>query len=269
MPQSANTTEPLVSLRNVSHRAGDRIVLHNVEWAIHSGTCWAVLGANGSGKSMLMRIVGGWLWPNAGGEVSRLGQRLTDLSQLRRSIGWVSSSVLPVIPRHERVLDTVVSGRFAQLGLQTTPWEKPQTADWVHSLRLLDTIHAADLAERRFGELSQGEQQKVLLARAQMALPLLLILDEPCAGLDPGSRESFLDGLTHLMAQNEAPDVIMVTHHLEEILPRMTKTLVLDQGRVLAAGPTEEVMDSQLLHQVYGRSPQEIRQTNGRRWPIW
>ena len=261
--------QPLIALRGVSHRAGDRLVLHDIDWTIAANQSWAVLGANGSGKSMLMRIVGGWLWPNAGGEVARLGSRLTDLSQLRRSIGWVSATILPVIPRAERALDTVVSGRFAQLGLQPTPWDKPNNDDWEKSHHLLGVVQASHLAERRFGELSQGEQQKVMLARAQMALPMMLILDEPCAGLDPGSRESFLIALGRVLEDDDAPGVIMVTHHLEEILPGMNQSLVLADGRVVSQGPTQELVDEELLHQIYGRTPKEIRHSGGRRWPIW
>ena len=159
-----------------------------------------IFGANGAGKTMLLRVVAGWLWPNAGGSVRRLGQPLLDLRELRRSIGWVSHAMAAVIPRQERVLDTVVSGRFAQQGLLGTPADHPTRQDYERAQALLVQWNVNDLSERRFGSLSQGEQQKVLLARARMAHPLLLILDEPCIGLDPGSRESVLETVALMLA---------------------------------------------------------------------
>jgi len=171
-----------IDLRNVTYRIGTKRILNDISWRINRGEHWAVLGPNGSGKTTLLRMVCGYLWPNDGGRILRNGQALLDLRELRRGIGWVSCSLCTQIPPSELVLHTVISGKFAQIGLWPE-WLAGLEGQVLEQARLhLGELDCAGLADRRFETLSQGEQQKLLIARARMARPFMIILDEPCAG---------------------------------------------------------------------------------------
>jgi iron complex transport system ATP-binding protein len=258
---------PALDIRNVSYSLDGRKILDSVNWTIQTGEHWAVLGPNGSGKTTLLRIACGFLWPNEGGEVFRKGRALVNLPQLRRSIGWVTATLAAQIPPREPVLRTVVSGKFAQMGLFEWPWDAPSKSDYRLAESYLAQMGSASLKDREFGTLSQGEQQKVLIARARMTRPYLILLDEPCAGMDPGARENFLASLRRLGKQKKVPALVYVTHHVEEILPMFKKTLVLKQGRVLASGKTSAILKADVLKKLYGVSLRVIGE-NGRRWPI-
>jgi len=158
---------PALEVRGVSYALDGRKILDAVDWSVAPGEHWAILGPNGSGKTTLLRIACGFLWPNAGGEVKRNGAALVNLPELRKSIGWVTASLAAEIPRREPVLQTVVSGKYAQLGLFSWPWDKPGRSDYARAERYLDQMGAARLKKQDFGTLSQGEQQKVLIARAR------------------------------------------------------------------------------------------------------
>ena len=188
-----------------------------------------MLGPNGSGKTTLLRIACGYLWPTSG-RVLRLGEELIDLGELRRSIGWISSAMIADIPRRDTGLETVVIGRFAQFGLKRLPGHGADRRPTSPMRRRSSTrLNCESLADKTFGILSQGERQQVLIARARMAKPLLLVLDEPCAGMDPGVRERFLAWLNERLRHPETPTVVLVTHHIEEIVPGFANTLVLSQ----------------------------------------
>ncbi|MCA9246377.1 MAG: ATP-binding cassette domain-containing protein [Planctomycetales bacterium] len=260
---------PIIELRNVSYRAGETRILERVSWQISAGEHWALLGPNGAGKTTLLRLACGYLWPNAGGEILRLGESLSDLRSLRRSIGWVSSLLNASIPREERALDTVVSGRFAQMGLKWIGNETPSDDDYERADALMKEIGCHRISNRAFGVLSQGEQQKILIARARMAAPLLLILDEPCAGLDPGARERVLDAIDQIARSPQGPSMVIVTHHVEEIMAPFSHLLVLSEGRVTTAGPKEKHISAKLFDSLYGRQVSEIIEHDGRYWPIW
>ncbi|MEX0867985.1 MAG: ATP-binding cassette domain-containing protein, partial [Pirellulales bacterium] len=255
--------QTVLEMRGCSHRAGGVRILDDASWQVRRGEHWAVLGPNGAGKTTLLRIASGYLWPNDGGSVIRAGEEHPDLRELRRSIGWVTSSLVRRIPEQEAVLDTVVSGKFAQLGLFHMEWDPPQPDDYEVARRYLAELAATDLIGKLFGQLSQGEQQKVLLARARMALPLLIILDEPCAGLDPGARELFLHSIEQLAQLEHCPSLVLVTHHIEEIMPAFTHTLVLNDAKVIAAGPTSELVNPRLMEQLYGAPVAKLERHGG------
>lgn len=258
---------PALELRNVSHIADGRKILDSIDWLVQSGEHWAILGPNGSGKTTLLKIASGYLWPNGGGVVYRKGNALTHLPELRKSIGWVTASLVSEIPAQEEVLNTVVSGKFAQIGYLGGLWGQASAHDFAQARRYLGELDCTRLRAREFGTLSQGEQQKVLIARARMTKPYLIILDEPCAGMDPGARENFLASLRKLGARKKLPALIYVTHHLEEILPLFRRTLVLRAGKVLHAGPTASVLKRNVLKDLYGVALVVIRR-KGRYWPV-
>lgn len=260
---------PALELEHICHAAGEMPILRDVSWQVERGEHWAVLGPNGAGKTTLLRIACGYLWPNRGGTARRDGSDHVDLREIRRSIGWVSSVVGADIPRHEQVLRTVVSGKFAMLGLRELDWDRPLPGDFERARDYLGQIGAGDLVEKKFGVLSQGEQQKVLIARARMTEPLLVLLDEPCAGLDPAARERFLASVESLANAPDAPSLVMSTHHFEEIMPAFANTLILVDGQVAAAGRTQEVITRELIDRVYGTQPTQLIEHSGRLWPIW
>jgi iron complex transport system ATP-binding protein len=232
----------VISMRGVSKRFGDKVVLDGVDWEVASGENWALLGLNGSGKTTLLRIASGHLWPTSG-EVSILGHRLgsLDLRELRRSIGWVTSALTVRMPPGLSALETVLSGRFDSMGL----YDRTTAADERRARRLMGFMGCWGLRGRAFGVLSQGEAQRVLIARALMPGPRLLILDEPCVGLDMRSREVFLDSVERLASSG--PTVVYVTHHIEEITPGFTHALLLKGGKVFGSGLAGEVLTSDSL----------------------
>jgi iron complex transport system ATP-binding protein len=258
---------PALELCNVSHVANGRKILDSIDWLVQAGEHWAILGPNGSGKTTLLKIASGYLWPNGGGEVYRQGKTLTHLPELRKSIGWVTASLASEIPVQEVVLNTVVSGKFAQIGYLGGMWGQARARDFTQARRYLGELGCAHLRAREFGTLSQGEQQKVLIARARMTKPYLIILDEPCAGMDPGARENFLASLRKLGAQKKIPALIYVTHHIEEILPLFRRTLVLRDGKVIHAGATRRVLTHHVLKDLYG-VPLAVIRRKGRYWPV-
>ena len=258
---------PALELRNLSYVANGRKILDSIDWLVQAGEHWAILGPNGSGKTTLLKIASGYLWPNGGGEVYRKGKALTHLPELRKSIGWVTASLVSEIPAQEKVLNTVVSGKFAQIGYLGGLWGQASAHDFAQARRYLGELGCTHLRAREFGTLSQGEQQKVLIARARMTKPYLIILDEPCAGMDPGARENFLASLRKLGARKKIPALIYVTHHIEEILPLFRRTLVLRAGKVLHAGPTASVLKRNVLKDLYGVALVVIRR-KGRYWPV-
>ena len=259
---------PLIEIRNVTYQIDGHPILSNVSWRIQPGEHWVILGPNGAGKTSLLDLVRGSFWPNAGGEVLRLGQRLIDLRELRKSIGWVSHRLAAEIPVRECVLDTVVSGRVGQVGLKPTMPGAPTEMDYEDALQQLHNVQCSDLADRQAGSLSQGELQKVLIARALISRPLLVMLDEPCAGLDPGARERFLSDIHQLAATSSIPSLVWVTHHVEEIMPAFRHLLVIRRGKIEYCDLTCEGIDQTMLQRLYGVAIHRLIQRDGRYWPI-
>jgi iron complex transport system ATP-binding protein len=257
---------PALELRDVSYIADGKSILHSINWTVRQGEHWAILGPNGSGKTTLLKLACGYLWPNAGGVILRKGKELTHLPELRKSIGWVTAALASEIPTQEPAINTVVSGKFAQIGYVGGIWGQASKHDYARARRYLRELECLHLSEQEFGTLSQGEQQKVLIARARMTKPYLIILDEPCAGMDPGARERFLASLRKVGRQKKFPALIYVTHHIEEILPLFRHTLVLRDGKILHAGQTRRVLQPDVLESLYGVSLTAVKR-NGRYWP--
>ena len=228
-------------------RGGIRI-LQKISWHVERGQHWVILGANGSGKTSLLSALTGYLMPTIG-EIQLLGRRYgeSDWRELRKRVGLVSSSVRQMMHDDEPALETVISGKSAMIDL----WGRIKRADRRQGVRLLRQVECAYLAERPWRVLSQGERQRVLIARALMAQPALLILDEPCAGLDPAAREHFLHFLQRLGSQKKSPTIVLVTHHVEEIMPVFSHVLILKNGRVLVAGAKREVLNARLLSSAF------------------
>ncbi len=240
---------PVLELSGLTVRRGDHQLLRDVAWRIGSREHWVVLGPNGCGKTSLLKVLTGYLSPTSG-ELAVLGRRYgrADWRELRLQIGLVTSALQAQIPPAEVALDTVISGRYAQLDL----WVKTTRADRASARRALREVGLAALADRPWLYLSQGERQRVLIARALVARPRLLILDEPCGGLDPVARARFLTVVERLARRRNGPTLILVTHHVEEITPAFSHVLLMRAGRVMAAGPRERVLTSGALSTTFG-----------------
>jgi iron complex transport system ATP-binding protein len=253
------TTGPVIEVTGLVVER-DVPILRGIDWRVERGQHWAILGANGSGKTSMLRALTGYLPPTAGA-IRLLGQTYgrTDWRELRTTVGIVSSSVQQMMPDSEPALNAVVSGKFAMIGY----WGEMRAADRAAAARILRSVEAAALAARPWQHLSQGERQRVLIGRALMARPRLLILDEPCAGLDPVAREHFLQFLERLARRRSAPAMVLVTHHVEEIMPAFSHVLVLKGGRVLASGPRARVLTSRTLSAAFG-APVRLRRIGGR-----
>ncbi|MDO8543718.1 MAG: ABC transporter ATP-binding protein [Opitutaceae bacterium] len=242
--------QPVLAVKNLRVARGRATILRGLDWRVDRGEHWVILGANGSGKTSLLKALTGYLSPTAG-EISLLGRQYgaCDWRELRLRIGVVTSAFATSIPPAEPVIETVESGKYAQLDL----WHRTTPADRAAANRWLRFVGLAQIADREWAYLSQGERQRVLIARALMARPRLLILDEPCAGLDPVAREHFLRFVARLArSRRSAPALVLVTHHVEEITPGFTHALLLRAGEIVAAGPRDEVLTSANLSATFG-----------------
>jgi iron complex transport system ATP-binding protein len=248
----------ILEVNNLHVARGRATILRDVSWRVTRGEHWVILGANGSGKTSLLKALTGFLSPTQG-SLALLGRRYgtCDWRDLRLQIGIVTSAFTASVPPAEVALDTVVSGKFAQLDL----WHRVTAAERRAGLRLLGSVGLARLADREWAYLSQGERQRVLIARALMARPRLLILDEPCAGLDPVARENFLQFVDKLARRraSRSPVLVLVTHHVEEIMPAFTHALLLRQGRVHDAGPRARVLTSAKLSETFASPVKLVR----------
>lgn len=257
--------DPVLRLRGVRVVRAGRVVLDDVSWEVRPRQRWVVLGPNGSGKTTLLKVAGALLWPTAG-EVEILGNRLghVDVRTLRPKVAFVSAAVARELRPSQLVRDVVASGKHGAL---ETWWQRYEPADWERAERLLEQTEVGGpegLAEREFGVISEGERQHVLLARALMASPELLLLDEPAAGLDMGARERFLSVLGALARDGQGAPLVLVTHHTEEIPAGITHAMLLSAGRVQVAGPVDEVLTSEAVSACFAAAVTVRR--DGNRW---
>lgn len=256
----ASACAPILEVADLSIRRHHTRILREVSWRVTTGEHWVILGANGSGKTSLLSALTGYLMPTQG-DIQLLGRRYgeSDWRELRKEIGLVSSSVRQMMAEPELALETVVSGKYAMIDL----WGRITRTDRARARELLRQVECEYLAERAWSVLSQGERQRVLIARALMAQPRLLILDEPCAGLDPAAREQFLQFLQKLGGRRDAPAVVLVTHHVEEIMPVFSHVLVLQGGRVIARGKKTATLTAGNLTAAFG-VPTKLHRKAGR-----
>lgn len=245
MPPS---TTPVLEVSEITFRRG-RPILQGVSWRVDPGQHWCILGPNGCGKTSLINLITGYDSATSG--TLQIGESVfgdDDWREVRRRVGLVTNTLTTYLESGEPVLDVIASGRDAKLNLI----EAPARSVLREAARLLDQVGCSYLRHSLWGPLSQGEKQKMLICRALMAKFEVLILDEPCAGLDPVAREHFLQWMQTLAGQPHSPSLVMVTHHVEEILPCITHVLMMREGRIHAAGPKRETLTSANLSAIYG-----------------
>lgn len=253
----------IIQMNDVSWRRQGKEILHDIHWQVKKGEHWAVLGLNGAGKTTLLNMVNGYIWPTTG-EVTVLGNRFgkTDIRELRKQIGWVSSALGERVNGRHPVQEIIVSGKFAAVGLV---FAEPTEADFEKANKLMQQLGIEYLTDKPYEVCSNGEKQKTLIARALMANPKLLILDEATSGLDFVAREELLTTIETLAKDPTAPTIIFVTHHIEEVLPVFSHTILLKDGTVFTKGERKAVLTDENMSNMYHRNI-EVKWQQNRAW---
>jgi iron complex transport system ATP-binding protein len=246
------TTDVVIRVAGLGVVRDGLALIDNIDWEVRAGERWALLGPNGSGKTTLLRVVGSALWPTRG-VVEILGDRLghVDMRVLRQRIATVSASISRSLRPQLTALEVVLTGRYSVLD---TWWHEFSADERAEADRLLRVagFGGEPFDGRSFGLLSEGERQQVLLARAVMGQPELVLMDEPAAGLDLGARERLVQQLSVLADDPSVPALVLVTHHVEEIPPGITHAALLHGGRMTAAGPVNEVLTDSVVSDAFG-----------------
>lgn len=251
----------VIELDNVTIRRGDALLLDGVSWSVDESDRWVIIGPNGAGKTTMLSILAAQLHPTSG-EVTLLDETLglVDVFELRPRIGITSASIADRIPKGEAVRDVVISASYSVLGRWRENYDPMDVARAEELMRQMRIDH---LAARTFGTLSEGERKRVQIARALMTDPEILLLDEPAAGLDLTGREALVATLSEICTDPASPATVLVTHHVEEIPEGITHALLLRQGDIVAAGPVDQVLTSELMSDTFGIDL-DITHTDGR-----
>jgi len=252
----------VLEFAGVSVVRGDNTLLDDITWEVEEGQRWVILGPNGAGKTTLLQLAAGRIHPTTG-VAGILGEVLgaVDVFELRPRIGLSSAAMAERLPPGELVRDVVVTASYGIVGR----WRESYDAlDHDRAADLLKALGVSHLRDRTFGTLSEGERKRVQIARALMTDPELMLLDEPAAGLDLGGREDLVARLAALAADIEAPALVLVTHHVEEIPPSFTDVLLIREGRIVAAGPVELVLTAANLSETFGLPL--VVERHGNRW---
>jgi iron complex transport system ATP-binding protein len=252
----------VLAFAGVSVVRGGNTLLDDITWEVEEGERWVVLGPNGAGKTTLLQIAAARIHPTTG-VAGILGEVMgaVDVFELRPRIGLSSAAIAERFPADELVGNVVVTASYAIVGRWREAYDDE---DYHRAMALLEALGAAHLADRRFGTLSEGERKRVQIARALMSDPEVMLLDEPAAGLDLGGREDLVARLGLLAQDTEAPALVLVTHHVEEIPPGFTDVLLLRGGRVVAAGPLEPTLTAENLSATFGLPL--VVERHGDRW---
>ncbi|MEO5850979.1 MAG: ABC transporter ATP-binding protein [Nocardioides sp.] len=251
----------VLEFADVTVRRGEATLLDSVSWTVEEDERWVILGPNGAGKTTLLQVAGAMIHPTSG-LVAILEELLgtVDVFELRPRIGLTSAALAERIPRHELVRDVVVSASYGIVGRWREDYD---TLDHGRAAELLVEVGAAQLADRTFGTLSEGERKRVQIARALMTDPELLLLDEPAAGLDLGGREDLVSTLSVLAMDADSPATVLVSHHVEEIPPGFSHAMLLRGGQVVAQGLLDDVIDERNLSETFGM-PLLVSRADGR-----
>jgi iron complex transport system ATP-binding protein len=264
-PRGVSTSGPpaAITLRGVTVQREGVPVLRGIDWRVDIGDRWVILGPNGSGKTTLLQVASARLWPTSG-SVAVLGAHLghVDVRTLRPRVALVSGAVTRQLRANLPARDVVASGRHGAL---ETWWNRYTTEDWERADELLARGGVGEIGDRPFGVISEGERQQVLLARALMSDPELILLDEPFAGLDLGARERLLVRLTALATDPGSPPIVLVTHHCEEIPPGFTHGALMSGGALVASGRLRDVVTSARVSACFAVAV-TVGCTDGRWW---
>lgn len=240
---------------HVSFIRDKKTLLNNVTWSVDSSENWAILGLNGAGKTLLLQLICGYLWPSSGRlEVLDEVFGHTSIPELQRRIGWVSTALQYRMKNWETAERIVLSGKFASIGI----YQEYTDEELEEAKMILTNAGGASLIGKKYEVLSQGERQLVLISRALMAHPELLILDEPCNGLDLFAREKLLNQIQQIAIQKNHPTLLYVTHHTEEILPCFEHLMLLKDGEIFAKGARDSLFNEKNFTDFYNEPIQIV-----------
>ncbi|EAD1456062.1 ABC transporter ATP-binding protein [Listeria monocytogenes] len=250
----------MFAFENVYLKRDNKMILSDINWVVNEKENWAILGLNGSGKTTLLQLLNGYLWPSSG-RLQVLGHIFgqTSLPELRKSIGWVSNALDHQLKDYELSEQIVLSGKFASIGI----YAKVTADELALAKKWLIDCGGISLIGKPYKILSQGECQIVLIARALMASPKLLILDEPCNGLDLFAKERLLERIKKVAELPESPTMLFVTHHTEEILPCFDNIILLRDGEITHHGKTENLLTEEVLQDFYQKPVELLRIKDG------
>lgn len=236
----------MIKLQNVDFVRNHRPILSGIDWHVQEGEQWVILGKNGSGKTTLLELIAGYQFPSKG-TVEVLGHRYAqcDVREVRKKIGYISQSLLEKLTLRDPILEVVATGQYGYLRFYE-PIPAPVLEKASH---MLEQVRLAHLKDQPLGSLSQGERKKAMLARALMNDPSILIMDEPCSGLDLYERERLLESIEPLTRQKL--NLIYVTHHIEEIMPAFTHVLLIDRGIIITKGKKHDVLTAEHLRSAF------------------
>ena len=256
----------ILHYENVTFRRDGKVILDGIDWHINEGENWALLGLNGSGKSTILGMIPAYIFPTTG-EVRVFGHKFGNYvwKNIKRRVGFVSSSLnnfLGTLNR-EKLEDVVISGKFSSIGI----YEEVTEEDRKRAEKIIEDFGITYIKDKCFATLSQGEQRRTLLARAFMNEPDLLILDEPCSGLDVKAREYFLSVLEENSGKENSTPFIYVTHQIEEILPSVSHVALLEKGKIIAQGKKKEILSDKILSEMFKMQVKVIWES-GRPWLI-
>ncbi|WP_255507970.1 ABC transporter ATP-binding protein [Lysinibacillus sp. BW-2-10] len=252
----------LINLENILLYRNGTTILHDVNWSVEQGQHWAILGLNGSGKTTMLKVINGYLWPNEG-NVTVMGERFgnTNIPELRKQIAWVSNAMIENLTWEDPCIEIVLSGKFGALRL----FEDVTDEEIQEAIDMMNTLNCGHLIEKKFSLLSQGERQRVQIARALLTNPKILILDEPCSNLDLIEREKLLKTIQTIAERPDAPTVLYVTHHVEEILPCFSHTLLMREGTIYDAGESKDLLTTETLSDFF-RHDITVHNEQNRTW---
>ncbi|MDF1657457.1 MAG: ATP-binding cassette domain-containing protein [Verrucomicrobiales bacterium] len=257
---------PVFEMDKITVRRNGKEILNDVSWTVERNQHWVVLGGNGSGKTSLLNVLMNYLTPTEGsiqmrGREDAVNSNSQDWDEWRKQIGFVSASIAQLIDPEETGLEIVLAGRHAMVNY----WQKTEDPKEIKAAeKVLESVNCLPLRDQIWATMSQGERQRVLIGRALMAPKMdVLVLDEPCAGLDPVAREHFLNFVDELTAKGSFRSLIIVTHHVEEIIPSITHALILKDGSIIAQGEKRRALNSLTLSRAFD-SELKLRSRLGR-----
>lgn len=253
--------EALIHVQNVTVQRDLTTILSGFDWQVNQGEHWVIFGPNGAGKTSLLNVIQGYLWPTTG-TVQVFGGTLgdgVDVREMRRAIPVVSEAVRGMIHDYLTGLEVLITGARAHLDLFEPA--TPEELEKAHTLARMTGIEP--LLEKPFGVMSTGERQRILITRALMPEPRIIVLDEPCTGLDLAGREWVLHAIEYIIARPNAPSLLLTTHHVEEIADGFTHALLIKSGESFAAGPMADTFTSENLGRQF-HLPLVIGHANGR-----
>lgn len=260
-------SEQVINVENARVFLSGREILKGINWAVEKGERCFILGANGAGKTTLVRMLMGYAWPLFGAKVEVLGKRFgtVNLQELRKHIAWVSPLMHQWLGDREWTgREMVLSGPDATIGL----FRDPTPAEEQRAAELMESLRATHLMDRTVATMSSGEQVKVLIARALMTNPELMILDEPSVYLDIAGREFLLNTIAELCKARPDLTIIFITQRIEDILPEFSRGMILRQGEILSHGSREDVLTEENLKRAFDLDIRLIYARNGRLWTV-